>query len=323
MLRYNDTCKCSVNFSAKDIINLAFIPTFKEIATTIFTVIANKDESGNYMNIFCVFGLIYFNRNQEFQKILADILQEEVVQCIDGKEIEVKCFVVPDLPSQFLQPKAGQKSLLYQDFQVGSLSQVSSETYGFFATYLKGAMEEINLSYTEKKSNKKVTKMYKNHIFPLLKKGEIIDSFGLDKTFFLDPQSPTEQSATEQNTTEQSATKRSVTKQTFNIGKLKKTQKSKIIHTDFYYSLVLYKLKKLDNVKDDERAPMTTNFWDEVKTFTLTNRGLGSRIPIMISMRPNVYSPLLDFSVKFVGQAIASEKEHCVKVGESMTIARY
>ncbi|KAI9254786.1 hypothetical protein EDC94DRAFT_618433 [Helicostylum pulchrum] len=299
-LRCNDTCECRVDLSVRDIIYLAFVPAFKEIATTIFTVIANKDESGNYMNIYCVFGLIYFNRNEKFQKVLANLLKEEVVQCTDGKEIEVRCFVVPELPGQFSQPKIGQRSLLYQEFQVGSLSQVSSETYGFFATYLKGAMEEIDCSYTDNKSGKKVTKMYKNHIFPLLKKGEIIDSFGLNKTFFLDCQNIAEQIAAEQSTAEQSTTKRTITKQTFNIG--------------------LYKLKKLDNVKDDERAPKTTNFWDELKNFTLTDY---SKRPIMISIRPNVYSPLLDFSVKFVGQDIASKEEYCVKVGESMTIARH
>lgn len=227
-LRCNNTCECIVKLNVADIIYLAFIPTFKEIATTIFTVIANKDESGNYMNIYCVFGLIYFNHNEKFQKVLADLLKEEVVQCTDGKEIEVRCFVVPKLPGLFSQPREGERSLLYQEFQVGSLSQVSSETYGFFATYLKGAKEEINCSFTDKKSLKKVTKMYKNHIFPLLKKGEVIDSFGLDKTFFLDCPIIAEKIADEHRAAEQSITERITVKQTFTIGKLKQNKGQKL-----------------------------------------------------------------------------------------------
>lgn len=68
---------------------------------------------------------------------------------------------------------------------------------------------------------------------------------------------------------------------------------------------------------------MTKNFWDELKDFKLTNYEPKSNIPIMISMRPNCYNSSLDFSVRFVGQSVASDEEYRVKVGESMTLARF
>lgn len=93
----------------------------------------------------------------------------------EGRDVEARCLILPELPNQLLRPIVHQRSLASKGFYRGELYQVSNENYGFHFSYKETNQSEITTApfYKDRMSDEESCDS-DDVVFLLLKKGAII-----------------------------------------------------------------------------------------------------------------------------------------------------
>ncbi|KAI8056478.1 hypothetical protein BDF21DRAFT_430903 [Thamnidium elegans] len=298
IIHFSSNCDCKVHLSVRDLIDMAFKPVIRNVVTILSGTLVNTSLFRYYTDIQYLFVLIYFNSNLQFQKILVELLKNESDISLEEKEMDTCCLIIPDLPYDFLQPITHRRARLYKKFRTGKLQQISSEGYGFFIKQSIGEyspkvfFHEVIPLYKEKRSDIIYTEV-NSTVIPLLKKGDIINTSGLDKTFYLKKQS-----------------------------KVGPKYQEKI-------RIGLVKLRKSDNLESSGTIAIQDYSNDYLKQFSFVSELKGFKqncdLPIQISIRPKGYSSCLQFSAKIVGQDITINEgeSQYLDVGEPMTLAKF
>lgn len=182
-------CNCVIYLDMNSIIEIAWKPTFKSIATTLSSSLENSNIFGLYYNLNYLFGLIHFNQNLEYQKKIAYLLSTELNSKLIGRETSARCFIIADFPAQFLHPKIDQKLPVFSQvsFQRGDVAVVSKDSYGYSIVLPGfGIYDTIVPSKKDEKLGIVRNTIHKERAFLLLKKGDAIDRSGLEKSFSLE-----------------------------------------------------------------------------------------------------------------------------------------
>ncbi|MBM6386417.1 MAG: hypothetical protein JSY10_20890 [Paenibacillus sp.] len=178
-------------------IEIAWKPTFKSLATTLYSSLENTNLFGSYYDLNYLFGLIHFNQNSEYQKKIAYLLSTELNGKLIGKETSARCFIIEDFPAQFLHPKIDHKQPVFSrtSFQRGNMAVISNESYAYSITLSEsGIYDTIVPSKKDARLGVVPNTIDKERAFLLLKKGDTIDRFGLEKSFSLERKLKTSQS---------------------------------------------------------------------------------------------------------------------------------
>lgn len=99
--------------------------------------------------------------------------------------VDIPYYVVPRSINQLLQPIIYQQPISYNEFQVGTLHHVYGSRYGFG---FENPFSKGWLSYKSKKTDTGTISVQGKTVFPLFKKGDVINDFATDVIFYLNPQ---------------------------------------------------------------------------------------------------------------------------------------
>ncbi|KAI8087059.1 hypothetical protein BDF21DRAFT_450267 [Thamnidium elegans] len=176
------SCSCRVYLTVYDITEISFRPVLQDIIFVVFTSLINKQLFGNYTNIQCLFHLICFNYNLQFQLILMKVLKDETDQFMYEQEIDTPYYIIPKLPNQLFQHALQQRPFSYKGFKVGILHHVYSENYCF---NIGRALGKNCCLYKNMRYDIKTIEINDEVSFLLLKKGDIISSGNTSRVFYL------------------------------------------------------------------------------------------------------------------------------------------
>ncbi|KAI9362633.1 hypothetical protein BD770DRAFT_440586 [Pilaira anomala] len=279
------TCSCGVNLSVRDLLNISIKPFLYEMASIISSSLINREYFGNYIKIENIFSMIHFNRNQQFQRIFANLLKEGINDFNETQQnVDIYSLVLLDVPNQLLQPVVHQKLAVYKSFQVGDLRQISSFNFG------------INISLTYFRCRRPVyedTRLYQggnafdtNIGFIVLKEGDTLNDTIVNRVLSLTV--PKDRCLNIKAYRIKNLENGLVYKGTFLI-----TDATEIIH---------------------ECSSLEThsfNNFNKEKT----------RIPLMVFVETKPYSSSLSISLKLIGQEVES-KFRGPEIGVPMTLTR-
>lgn len=100
--------------------------------------------------------------------------------------IDVSHYVISKVLDHHLRPVHRQQPLLYKEFQTDTLKQVYTNNYGVGFEIVEKST--AHLVYRSKSSDTKAILVDYQTVFPLLKKGDIINDYPVDLTFYLNLQ---------------------------------------------------------------------------------------------------------------------------------------
>lgn len=190
-IELSHTCSCTVNLSARDILDISIKPFLCEMASIISGSSINRDYFGNYNEIENIFSIIHFNRNHQFQPILADLLEKEINDFNERQQnVDTYSLVLLDVPNQLLQPVVHKKLAVYKSFQVGDLKQISSFNYGFSVSQSTNIGGMPKAMYRDKRHHPRTT-FEPSTGFIFLKKGDTINDTIANRVIYLTVQSRT------------------------------------------------------------------------------------------------------------------------------------
>ncbi|GAA5799294.1 hypothetical protein HPULCUR_004705 [Helicostylum pulchrum] len=300
-----DKCRCVIDLNMNSMIEIAWKPTFKSLATTLSSSLENLNLFGLYYNINYLFGLIHFNQSSEYQKRIAYLLSTELNSKLIGKETSARCFIIEDFPAQFLHPKIDpkidQKPPVFSQasFQRGNVTVVSKDSYGYSIVLPgSGIYDTIVPSKKDEKLGVVRNTIYKERAFLLLKKGDAIDRSGLEKSFSLEKK-PKEKPKDDVESKDNIEPKDDV------------EQKDGIKHED---------IVRICHIDKKSTIPLDNMPLEKLKIFELTNYKYNHNMPIIISVKPKSHLSSLYFSVKVKGQDVVL-KENYLALNHSTKVA--
>ncbi|KAG2199462.1 hypothetical protein INT47_011574 [Mucor saturninus] len=275
-IQISDSCMCSVQLSTRDIIEIALKPLMRNIANTVSSSLVNKSMFGNYTTISYLFASVYFKYGPEFT--LESILAEELKNSIELKEVGTQSYTMLNSFHHLLE--VGQRPYSYTSFLMGRLHQVSNETYGFYVDTV------YNPNATLYYKNDTANTIRNGHAAILLKRGQVIDSVGLKKIFYI----------------------KQAYVNTYGTGDIE---------------IVFIRWRQVIEPKDT--ISLESHSYDMVKSVTVSydSDDYEANLPLLITLRAKNYSSFLQFSAKLVGQDDTSKRQDFIDLGEPLTLARF
>ncbi|GAA5807753.1 hypothetical protein MFLAVUS_001130 [Mucor flavus] len=131
VIEFSSTCECKVYLTIYDFIHVSLEPVLRDIAITLSASLKINELFGNYIYIKYAFSLIYFNQNLKLQPIIQKILSDKTKIFNIEEGIETECSVISEPSNYFLLPNIEQQLFLSRRLQIGTLQQVSSQSYCF------------------------------------------------------------------------------------------------------------------------------------------------------------------------------------------------
>lgn len=165
LLRTSEECFCSIVISFRNVIEVGLKSVVKNVATTIAAALTNKEMFRYYETDFVfVFGNPFnLSPSSPIYTIYTMLLQKEIDDSINIKEKDAQAFVFKESVYLLMKNFTCTKPYLYDRFTIGTLCQVSNESYAIRFPTLETKKDEVTalkryLSYTmtdeeRKKSN--------------------------------------------------------------------------------------------------------------------------------------------------------------------------
>lgn len=186
----SDTCDCSIYVSLRDIVDNGLNPAIQAITTIIAASLNSIFEKYTVDFIFFIGNIFSLLQGSPIYTAYTNMLQEAFDSSIELKENDTKVFMIKESLCQLLQPATHERPYMYDGLTIGSLYQVSKETYVLYPGKDPDGIADVDdvevrlLGSSYKNANvNDVCDM--GSAMVILRKGQMIPNTGLVKQFKL------------------------------------------------------------------------------------------------------------------------------------------
>lgn len=180
-IKLSKECKCRIELSIRDVLYVAFRPAINDIINTISSTLVNGVSFGKYYveHQFILGNLFQLSYDSPLHKKMTSMIQEELDDAVEYRELGLCCFALLKSIDQLLRPKIGNRHSLHEVFHNGCLHQVSRENYGL-DFYAKRSQRGITVSYKDGIMENTVDA---GNISVILRRGQLIENEALIRIY--------------------------------------------------------------------------------------------------------------------------------------------
>ncbi|GAA5795003.1 hypothetical protein HPULCUR_000354 [Helicostylum pulchrum] len=282
-IKLSKECKCRIDLSIRDILDVALRPVISDIINTISSTLVNGDLFGKYYveHQFVLGNLFQLSYNSPLHKKMTSMVQEELDDVVEYRELGLCSFALLKSIDQLLRPKIGNRHSLHEVFHNGCLHQVSRENYGL-DFYAKKSQRGIAVSYKDGMMENTVDA---GNISVILRRGQLIENEAFIRIFAINSKH--------------------------------------LCHGENIQIRLLRFSHLLEETSNDDIISLSSISCDVVQKFFLKRNSSGAIAHVVIKMKPKNHFSSLNFTAKMIGEDDSKTTGTFVYVGEQLTVAYF
>lgn len=191
--RYNisiiNGCECKIRTTLRDIIDKGLKPVLENITTVIAASLTNNSLFKQYPveYLFTIGNTFNIKQDSLIFKAYNNILERKLKCSIESKEKDIQIFVIKESLCQLLKPVIHKKPYMLDNHVIGSLCQISKETYAIYHNHGASSirvldpntgLEDSKYGNLEDVEGEEAARIF-------IRKGQLIPNTGIIKKFRL------------------------------------------------------------------------------------------------------------------------------------------